>query len=340
MASVEATATDTRSRIKAINRAIVAEEKRLRAKHRWLAHQDALGMGLFVGSLLTIGGLAWGYLAGHLPWWAIVLVMGLPISILHELEHDLIHNQYFKGSVRLQNFMFLVIWWSKLNASPWYRREQHLRHHRRSGQPDDAEERLIGLGVRAGWYRILIAVHPIFSWPMVPSVKRADPKWHIMWGIRQSAPAFALFTLVLLVQPLLHLLQALVPSVAPAGLVRLFDVLMVLWVAPNVLRQTCLALVSSYSHYYGDIPENDVFYQNQIMDHPLLWPMQLYCFNFGSTHIIHHFVVQQPFYLRQLVAKVAHAEMLRQGVRRNDFGVIARANRWGNEPCPPQPASG
>ena len=122
---------------------------------------------------------------------------------------------------------------------------------------------------------------------------------------------------------------SLVPGVAPAGLVRVFDVLMVLWIAPNVIRQTCLALVSSYSHYYGDIPENDVFYQNQIMDHPVLWPMQLYCFNFGSTHIIHHFVVQQPFYLRQMVAKVAHAEMLRQGVRRNDFGVIRRANRWG-----------
>jgi fatty acid desaturase len=331
MAAVEDTATDTRSRIKAINRAIVAEEKRLRAKHRWLAHQDAIGMGLFVGSLLAIGVLAWAYLAGHLPWWAIVLVMGLPISILHELEHDLIHGQYFKGSTRLQNFMFFVIWWSKLNASPWYRREQHLRHHRRSGQPDDAEERLIGLGVRAGLYRILIAAHPIFSWPMVRKVKRADPKWRVMWGMRQSAPALALFALVLFVQPLLHLFDALVPSVAPAGLLRIFDVLMVLWVAPNLLRQTCLALISSYSHYYGDIPENDVFRQNQIMDHPLLWPMQLYCFNFGSTHIVHHFVVQQPFYLRQMVAKVAHAEMLRQGVRRNDFGVIARANRWGND---------
>ena len=117
-------------------------------------------------------------------------------------------------------------------------------------------------------------------------------------------------------------------SLAPAGLVDLFDALMVLWVGPNVIRQACLALVSSYSHYYGDIPENDVFYQNQILDHPLLWPAQLYCCNFGSTHIIHHFVVQQPFYLRQMVARAAHAEMLRQGVRRNDFGVVARANRW------------
>lgn len=324
------TAGDTRSRIKAINRAILAEEKRLRDRHRWLAHQDALGMACFLGSLATAGALAWAYLAGHLPWWGAVLSIGLPISILHELEHDLIHNQYFKGRAAVQNAMLFVIWWAKLNASPWYRRELHLRHHRRSGQPDDAEERLIGLGVRAGLFRVLIALHPIFAGPMLPGLKRADPGFRVMWGIRQSMPTFALFGLVLFGCPLLHLLAALAPGAAPPALLRVFDVLMVLWIGPNAIRQTCLALVSSYSHYYGDIPENDVFHQNQILDHPLLWPAQLYCFNFGSTHIIHHFVVQQPFYLRQMVARAAHAEMLRQGVRRNDFGVVARANRWGD----------
>lgn len=319
----------TRERIKAINRAIVAEEKRLRARHRWLAHQDALGLAAFVGSLLAMAAIAGGYLAGALPWWAPVLLIGLPVSILHELEHDLIHNQYFKGRERIQALMFHVIWWSKLNASPWYRRVVHLRHHRRSGQPDDAEERMIGLGLRPGWFRVLIAIHPIFAYPVLASIKRADPKFHVMWGIRKSAPQFVTFALVLFLQPPLHLLDALAPGWLPAGLVHLLDALMVLWVAPNVIRQGCLALVSSYCHYYGDIPEGDVFYQNQILDHPLLWPMQLYCFNFGSTHIVHHFVVQQPFYLRQMVAEAAHAEMLRQGVRRNDFGVIARANRWG-----------
>ncbi len=142
-------------------------------------------------------------------------------------------------------------------------------------------------------------------------------------------PQFTIFALVLFLQPPLHLFDLLAPGWLPAALVRTFDVLMILWVAPNLIRQTCLALISSYSHYYGDIRENDVFEQNQILDHPLLWPMQLYCCNFGSTHIIHHYVVQQPFYLRQMVAPAAHAAMLRQGVPRNDFGVIARANRRG-----------
>jgi hypothetical protein len=66
-----------------------------------------------------------------------------------------------------------------------------------------------------------------------------------------------------------------------------------------------------------------------VLSSRLLWPLQAFCFNFGATHIIHHYVVRQPFYVRQLVAAAAHAEMFRQGVRHNDFGTIARNNRAG-----------
>ena len=41
-------------------------------------------------------------------------------------------------------------------------------------------------------------------------------------------------------------------------------------------------VISTYCHYYGDIPERDVFFQTQILDHPLLYPFQLFCFNFGE----------------------------------------------------------
>src|SRR5260370_37440281 len=91
----------------------------------------------------------------------------------------------------------------------------------------------------------------------------------------------------------------------------------------------CLSLLSSYSHYYADIPRGDVYYQNQVLSSRLLWPLQAFCFNFGATHIIHHYVVRQPFYVRQLVAAAAHAEMFRHGVPHNDFGTIARNNRAG-----------
>jgi len=55
--------------------------------------------------------------------------------------------------------------------------------------------------------------------------------------------------------------------------------------------------------------------------------LQAFCFNFGSTHGIHHFVVKEPFYIRQMTARVAHKVMAEMGVRFNDFGTFARANR-------------
>jgi hypothetical protein len=106
--------------------------------------------------------------------------------------------------------------------------------------------------------------------------------------------------------------------------------LTILLVLPNVLRQSCLVLMSSYSHYYGDIPDREIFFQNQILSNWMFFPFQLFCFNFGATHIIHHYVIQQPFYLRQMVAHAALAEMRRQGTRSDDLGTFVRANRWGD----------
>jgi hypothetical protein len=59
-----------------------------------------------------------------------------------------------------------------------------------------------------------------------------------------------------------------------------------------------------------------------------LLPFHLFCFNFGSTHAIHHFVVGEPFYVRQWTAREAHAVMRDMGVRFNDFGTFRRANRF------------
>jgi fatty acid desaturase len=319
--------------VRAIVRAIREEERRLRAEHRWLAHQDAIGAACFLGSLAAMAGLAWGWSAGSLPWWVVVPAMALPISILHELEHDLIHDLYFKSGGKrrspVQAAMFSAISWAKLNADPWYRKRLHLHHHKRSGQVDDAEERLIGIGIPAGFYRLLIAVHPIFAGPVARRLGRVWPEFRAHEGVRTGLAQFVVFGAVLLGWPLALLAELVAPGAVPAGLLATLGALMVLLVAPNVLRQTALALVSSYSHYYADIPENDLFYQNQILDHPLLWPLQALCWNFGATHVIHHYWPAQPFYLRQLVARAAHAEMLRQGVRRNDVGVVRRANRWG-----------
>lgn len=324
-------ATNT-PRVRAIVRAIRAEEGRLRGRHGWLRHQDAIGTAAFVGSLAAMAGLAWGHLAMGWAWWLVVPLMALPVSLLHELEHDLIHDLYWKGRRGPQDVMFFVIAWAKLNGDPWFRKGIHLHHHRRSGQPDDAEERLIGIGIPAGFYRLLIAVHPIFSGPVAWRIRAAWPEFSSEEGLRASLPRFVVFGGVLFGYPLLKILGVVAPELAgmvPAAIHVTLQLLMVLLVAPNVLRQTALALISSYCHYYEDIPEHDLYYQNQILDHWALWPMQLLCCNFGATHIIHHYWPAQPFYVRQMVARAAHAEMLRQGVRRNDLDIVRRANRWG-----------
>lgn len=149
---------------------------------------------------------------------------------------------------------------------------------------------------------------------------------------------------------------------------------------PNYLRHSALVIMSNCSHYYGDIPEKSVFYQNQILDHPLLYPFQLLCFNFGmlyiiiyiyisyryrfiillnfiiflllyiihfsicgayilylilvhesfagATHIVHHYVPGQPFYIRQMCYTRVKEFMIEKGVRLNDFAIVARANRY------------
>jgi hypothetical protein len=47
---------------------------------------------------------------------------------------------------------------------------------------------------------------------------------------------------------------------------------------------------------------------------------------------MHHFVVSQPFYLRQMVAHKVYPVMKENGVRFNDFGSILRANRFAKSP--------
>ena len=326
---------NTNERARCIRSVIHSEENRLRVAHPWLAHQDFLGMGCFLGSLATMACVAVFYLEGWLPWWLAVPLMALPISILHELEHDLIHNLYFRGRSWVQHLMFFVIWISKLSLNPWYRRGIHLRHHAVSGQKTDIEERLIGLGLPFGFLRMLVTIHPMGGLLLFPRIKRENPDFRPLWLALLSVPTYTLFNVIWESYfGYVRVQQGWAPAFDPSRLLPVWGWpwardLAVLLVLPNVLRQGCLVLMSSCSHYYEDIPERDVFFQNQILSNWILFPFQLFCFNFGATHIIHHYVINQPFYLRQMVAHAAQAEMGRQGTRINDLGTFGRANRWG-----------
>lgn len=332
-----------RAEVAALHGLILREEQRLYQAHPWLMRKNLIGALVFGGNIALLGALVALYLEGALPGWAAVPLVALPLSILHELEHDLIHHQYFRRSAWVQNLLFLVIWLAKLSIDPWLRRPLHLRHHRRSGQTDDIEERLIGLGTPFGLRRLALSL-PVGGLLLAPSILRdvkrgraeesardqrrkdasAGPSAVTPRGTktRPSAVLIAADAVVILGIPLAAFaLTATGSAIGKAALV--------LWVLPNFLRHFCLALMSSYSHYYGDIPPNDVFVQNQILSHWCLWPFQLFCLGFGSTHIIHHYVVDQPFYVRQLIAPKVQKEMQRLGVPVNDSGVLRRANRRG-----------
>jgi hypothetical protein len=97
--------------------------------------------------------------------------------------------------------------------------------------------------------------------------------------------------------------------------------------------------MSSYCHYYGDIPAKDVLVQCQIIRSKLVLPFQLFCCYFGATHVIHHVVVGQPFYLRHLVRRAAWAALEAHGTRVDDWGIISRANRYFGTPEYQQPST-
>merc|ERR1711959_516656 len=285
--------------------------------------KNPLGMLWFCGSITVMAITSFLYIYNIMPWYYAMTLMAVAVSIMHELEHDLIHDMYFKDSKFIQHFMFAVIWVSKLNANPWWRKPMHLKHHKTSGQVDDIEERLIGLGMPLGLKRLFITISPLGAFLVMGQVAKDS----------------AALKSELLLPSHLALLAILFPSFVPVGIYTLcWNVTMLLFL-PNMLRQSCLQLVSTGRHYYGDIPEKNVFFQNQVIGHWVFYPFQLFCFNFGATHIIHHYVSRQPFYLRQMCAPEVANELQKQGVRFNDFEIYLRDHRYYTKQTEDKPAS-
>ena len=56
--------------------------------------------------------------------------------------------------------------------------------------------------------------------------------------------------------------------------------------------------------------------------------MLLFVYYIGATHIVHHYVPGQPFYIRELVYRRVKSLLIDQGVRINDFGAITRGNLY------------
>jgi fatty acid desaturase len=314
-------------------------DTRLRRKYAFLQYQDALGLGITLGSaggMLAMGGL---YIAGLIPFWICIIANAIFASFLHEIEHDLIHNLYARTRPRVQNFMFWMVWLFRSNVvNPWFRREIHLLHHRVSGNPDDAEERFIGNGMPLGFKRLLTMIDARmalkYQGPSIfraagPHLKKIDAPIKI--GFQREI--FFLLWYVFLIWGALSLMNAALgsPIQQPAWLDAVQGALntaAVVYLIPCWWRQTAIQVVSSNMHYYDDVNGiKGLRQQTQVLDSWLVLPLHLFCFNFGATHGIHHFVVNQPFYLRQAIAPFVRPALRRYGVPFNDFRSMLRGNR-------------
>lgn len=324
-----------RERARRISAVIRFTEKRLRRRFPILDWQNLLGSAIFLGAAGTFVGSSALYLTGVIPAWACIVINAICASLLHELEHDLIHNLYFRSQPILQNGMMLLVWAFRGNIiSPWLRRRLHLLHHKESGHHTDLEERLIGNGMKYGFLRVITTFDGFLSTVLRGHEFHDVPAFNQVQLALATLPFMLVFTLSWYAWLAFHVVTggaALFGATVhwPEWVTSAMPVLnaaAVIYILPNIIRQASINIVSSSMHYFGDV--DGVVDQTQVLNAWYLLPLQVFCFNFGSTHGIHHFVVSQPFYLRQMVAAPAHAAMKKYGVRFNDFGTLTRANRY------------
>ena len=322
-----------------IREVVLAKGVELRQRYPILKHQDALGAGILAFALAGMVGCAALYISGHMAWWACLLLNAFFASLTHELEHDLIHSMYFRKQRVPHNLMMGLVWLARPSTiNPWIRRHLHLNHHKVSGSETDMEERAITNGEPGGLARLLMVGDNVMS--AFIRMLRAKTWAHKFSIIKRTLKVYAPLALVHwgawyvflgfhAANGIAHLLGAPIEwSATTLSVMNVIDIAAVVIIGPNVLRTFCLHFISSNMHYYGDIEPGNVMQQCQVLNAWWLWPLQAFCFNFGSSHAIHHFVVKEPFYIRQLTVPVAHKVMREMGVRFNDFGTFGRANRF------------
>jgi fatty acid desaturase len=129
----------------------------LKASNKLLKHQDLLGFMIFSLSVFCILLSVYLWNLEILNLWVMVFWIAFWTSILHELEHDLIHGLYFKKNKWIHNFMLFFVWFFRpLTLNPWIRRYWHNYHHQHSGKVIDIEERGVTNGEKWSLIRLLI----------------------------------------------------------------------------------------------------------------------------------------------------------------------------------------
>jgi fatty acid desaturase len=285
---------------------------------------------------------AWLYAVGLLPWWATILISAFWLSLLHELEHDLIHSMYFRTNRFVHNTMIFGGWLLRPSTiNPWVRRRMHLHHHAVSGTDSDAEERAITNGEGWGSHRLITLLDTfvgIYTRPFrmlrlvniyVEQEARTPEEARYLTNITRMAyfPLGAVHYLLWHLFIGIHVYQWIAGPVHIPGQ-GILGFLAVTMLAPNTIRTFCIYFISSNLHYYGDVEAHNVLQQTQVWTAWWLRPVQALCFNFGETHAIHHFLVRDPFWIREAIKRDCLQVLRENGVRFNDFGTFRRANRF------------
>ncbi|WP_062570149.1 fatty acid desaturase [Pseudoalteromonas arabiensis] len=317
--------------IQAIVAAIKVEEQQLRARYPVLQKQNGIALGILFLSLSALVGVALLYYYAFIPAWLCIILAAFITSISHELEHDLIHKQYFSKQPLIHNFMMLTVWLMRPNTvNPWYRRKIHLHHHKVSGTEQDLEERLVGNGIKNPFLRAVVISDGLLG--LLINSQRFSKEIRGFKFFRVFNAGFPIATAYFAILYGLvgyYCVQFFSPFALPtwgAHLLAGAEFLMVVLILPNIIRSISLNLVTSSMHYYGGV--NNVLEQTHVISSRWFLPFQLFCFDFGRTHTIHHFVPNQPFYIRQLISKKIRPVMKQYGVRFNDLNSIKLANRY------------
>jgi len=334
-----------------IKKEIVASYKALKAKYPVLKYQNFIGFTIFISCLLTSAGLGYMWYVDMIPAWVLILGNAFLFGVLHELEHDLIHFIYFKNNRIVHNIMLLSVWLVRpLTLNPWFRRVLHYHHHKFSGTLHDVEERGVTNGEKWSLKRLLLTpdlvignalrVFGLFR-DMKREVEQGSLKFQTAKKLKLSG-VFGLIPFTILSHVILYVfftdifldflqvkyqLNWVFPEVIKDILVWCNPIIYIV-LLPNLLRQFCLHFITSNLHYFGDVEQGNVIEQTQVLTVWWTYPFQLFCFFFGWTHAIHHFVVNETFYIRHIARKKAHDVMRKHGVRFNDLGTFRRANRY------------
>jgi fatty acid desaturase len=340
------------ARSQRIRQGILEAGNALRARHPWLErHQNAIGMGIFLVSCAAIIATAVAYFQGAIAWFVVIPVAAFFMSLLHELEHDLIHSMYFRKRKFWNDFMLAGVWvFRPSTINPFVRRRLHIHHHKVSGTESDLEERGITNGVPWSLKRLVMTgdnmlavfLRPFETRRMVkafikaqgdisPEEKKAIARENVMGYFPLGNLNYLIWHGFIVYHASVFLfglagISWTLPAMAE-GVLAFVNFFAVTISAPNALRTFCLHFVSSNMHYYGDVEKGNIVQQCQVWTTPWAIPLHLFCFNFAGTHAIHHFVVRDPFYIRQWIAPGLYPLLRENGVRFNDFGTFRRANR-------------